>query len=332
MTAHTIHIGIIGTGRVARAHLEAVRDSRDEVELAAVCDVDSGKAKAAAETYGAAKFYLDYREIAGDPDINAVIICLPNHLHHPAVLTLAEAGKNILVEKPMSSNLREADQMIRAARQNGVTLMVGQSRRFSRAIRVARDRLHELGTVFRIDISFLVLFSAPQTDWWSDPKKAGPLVIPLQGSHSLDTIVWLLDKLPSSVYAHTELRNPQFRSADEANMVLGFDSGEIASVQLSLNTSPYAHETLISGNEGTLRIYEFPTEKTYGFRNRVVLNDEIIFNEEEIPSLYANQLSEFVGAIREEREPEASGKDVRRTMQVLEAACRSSWTGRVVRL
>jgi len=332
MARSTIHIGIVGTGRIAKAHLEAVRDSRDDVELAAVCDVDGSKARKAAEAYGAGRSYQDYRQVAEDPRIDAVIICLPNHLHHAAVLTLAEAGKNILVEKPMSANLREADKMIRAARRNRVTLMVGQSRRFSRAIRVVRERLHELGAVFRIDISFLVSFPSPQTAWWSDPKKAGPLVIPLQGSHSLDTIVWLLDKTPSTVYAHTKLKNPQFGSADEANLVLGFESGEIASVQLSLNTSPYVHETLISGDKGTLRVYEYPTEKTYGFRNRVVLNDETIFDEEEIPSLYANELSEFLGAIREQREPMASGKDVRRTMQVLDAACLSSRTGRAVRL
>ena len=325
-------MGIVGTGRVAQAHLEAIRDSNAGVELAAVCDVDGDKAQTAADAYGARRIYQDYRKLAEDSQVDAVIVCLPNHLHHPAVLALAEAGKNILVEKPMSMNLREADQMIRAAQRNHVTLMVGQSRRFSRAIGLVRERLREIGAVFRIDISFLVLFSAPPTDWWSDSRKAGPLVIPLQGSHSIDTVVWLLDKVPSSVYAHTTLHNPRFGSADEANMVLGFDSGEIASVQLSLNTTPYVHETLISGDKGTLRIYEHPTEKTYGFRNRVVLDERTIFDQEEIPSLYANQLSEFAASIREVREPMACGKDVRRTMQVLEAACRSSQTGRVVRL
>ena len=332
MVRSTIRIAIVGTGRVAQAHLEAIRDSKVDVELAAVCDVDGDKAQMAADAYGAERIYQDYRQLAEDSQVDAVIVCLPNYLHHAAVLALAQAGKNILVEKPMSMNLREADQMIRAAKRNRVTLMVGQSRRFSQAIGLVRERLHEIGDVFRIDISFLVLFPAPQTDWWSDARKAGPLVIPLQGSHSLDTVVWLLDKIPSTVYAHTKLHNPRFGTADEANVVLGFDSGEIASVHLSLNTSPYVHETLVSGDKGTLRIYEHPTEKTYGFRNRVLLNERTILDEEEIPSLYANQLSEFVASIREGREPMACGTDVRRTMQVLEAACRSSQTGRVVRL
>ena len=325
-------IGIVGTGRVARAHLEAIRENREDIELGAVCDIDSNKATDAAEKYDAVTIYTDYRRFAADRSIDAAIVCLPNHLHRRTVVELVRAGKHVLVEKPMAMNLQEADLMIRASDDAGVTLMVGQSRRFSRAIGLVRERIREIGTVFRIDISFLVLFPCPQTDWWSDRSKSGPLVIPLQGSHSIDTIVWLLGKTPTTAYACSQLHNPQFASADETNMIFGFESGEIASVQLSLNTSPYVHETTIVGGQGTFRIYEHPTEKTYGFRNRVVLNDQTIFDEEEEPSLYANQLTEFVSAIRENREPESSGRDVRRTMQVLDAACRSSVSNRVVRL
>ena len=245
---------------------------------------------------------------------------------------LAESKKNILVEKPMASNVHEADEMIECAQKNNINLMVGQSRRFMRGVTSARNHLAEIGKIFRIDIKFLVSFPKPQTNWWNDKEKTGPLVIPLQGSHSLDTIVWLLDAVPSSVFAVSKLFNPQFGSADESSIVLGFESGEIASVQLSLNTTPYVHETLITGDKGTIRIYEHPTEKVYGFRNKVFLNDTCIFDEEENPSPYGIQLSEFISSIREDREPIAGAKDVRRTMQVLDAACESSQTGNVITL
>jgi predicted dehydrogenase len=332
MARKKIRIGIVGTGRVAQAHLQAVKESREGVELAAVCDVDGDRARKAAAAYGAGRVYHDYRQLAGDSGVDAAVVCLPNHLHHPAVIALAAAGKDVLVEKPMAMNLREADAMIRAARKNKVTLMVGQSRRFSRAIGLVRERLGEIGRLFRIDISFLVLFASPQTAWWGDRSMAGPLVITLQGSHSVDTVVWLLDRVPDTVYAQTKLVNPSFGTADEASLVLGFAGGEVASVQLSLNTTPYVHETLIAGSRGSLRVFEQPTARTYGFRNRVELNGHTIFDEEEIPSLYANQLSEFVAAIREGREPLASAADVRRSMQVLDAACRSERTRRAVRL
>ena len=194
-------IGIVGTGRVARAHLEAIRENREDIELGAVCDIDSNKATDAAEKYDAVTIYTDYRRFAADRSIDAAIVCLPNHLHRRTVVELVRAGKHVLVEKPMAMNLQEADLMIRASDDAGVTLMVGQSRRFSRAIGLVRERIREIGTVFRIDISFLVLFPCPQTDWWSDRSKSGPLVIPLQGSHSIDTIVWLLGKTPTTAYA-----------------------------------------------------------------------------------------------------------------------------------
>lgn len=329
MQGTMLRIGIVGTGRVAQAHLEAVRECK-EARLVAVCDTDESKARKAAGRFGADTIHTDFRALAADPQIDAAIVCLPNHLHHPAVMELASSGKHVLVEKPMAMNLEETDQMIRAAETAGVTLMVGHSRRFSRAVRIVRERMPEIGSVFRIDISFLVLFTAPQTEWWTDSKKAGPLVIPLQGSHSIDTIAWLLNKIPDTVYAFSQLHNPEFAGADETNMIFGFSSGEIASVQLSLNTSPYVHETLIAGDRGSLKIYEYPTAATYGFHNRVVLNDQTIFDEDEQPSLYANELTEFLSAIRENREPEASGKDVRRTMRILDAACRSSLSKRPV--
>jgi predicted dehydrogenase len=332
MGIRKIRLAVVGTGRIAQAHLNAVRERDRDVELVAVCDADRERAEQTARIRGAGKVYEDYRALAADPDVEAAVVCLPNHLHHPAVLALAEGGKHILVEKPMAMNVREADQMIASAEQHRVTLMVGQSRRFFRSSRLVWERLGDIAPVFRIQISFLVRFPSPQTDWWADRRKAGPLVIPLQGSHSLDTIVWLLDKLPATVYARSNLHNPQFGTADETSLVLGFDSGEIASVQLSLNTEPYVHETLIIGDGGTLRLDEQPTEKVYGFRARVTLNGQTIFDEEETPSPYAIQLSEFMAAVREGREPDASGRDVRRTMQALDAACESSETGRVVRL
>ncbi len=327
-----MRIGVIGTGRVARVHLNAVRDLAGQVELAAVCDAQRGRAERVAAEHGAGAVYTDYREVAADPRVQAAIVCLPNHLHCPAALALAEGGKHVLVEKPMARSLAEADRMIAAAGRHGVTLMVGQSRRFFRSSRLVRERLSDIAPVFRILISFLVRFPAPQTDWWADGQKTGPLVIPLQGSHSLDTVVWLLDSLPESVYARSCLHNRQFGTADETSLVLGFASGELASVQLSLNTEPYVHETLLIGEKGTLRIEEQPTEKVYGFRARVLLNGEPIFDEEELPSPYTIQLAEFLAALRQGREPAASGREVRRTMQVLDAACRSSETGRVVLL
>ena len=312
------------------AHLNAAMDLRDQVELISIADIRGDRAKEVAKGFGVKNVYPDYRDLLSDREIEAVIVCLPNYLHHPVCVDAARAKKHVLVEKPMAMNLREADEMIEEARAHGVTLMVGQSRRFSDAMREIFRRLDDIGSPFRIDINFLVSFPQPPTDWWKSSEKAGGLVILLQGSHSVDTILWLLNRIPSTVFSISRRQNPLWEGEDEANIVLDFDSGELATVHLSLNTSPDLHEAIIVGPKGTMRLFEFPTGKTFGFSYRLDINGKTIFEGEQVPSLYTVQLREFCEAIRETRPPIASGEEVRTTMLVLDAILRSDREGKVV--
>jgi predicted dehydrogenase len=193
-----------------------------------------------------------------------------------------------------------------------------------------RRKMPEIGPPFRIDINFLVSFPEPPTEWWRNAAEAGGLVILLQGSHSIDTIVWLFDKLPTTVFALSRSLSPHWEGEDEANIILGFDSGELASVNLSLNTSPYHHETIIVGSRGTMKLIEYPTDKLFGFSYRLEINGRPILDREQAPSLYAVQLKEFAEAIDQGREPCASGQEVRKTMLVLDEIRRSDQSGQVV--
>lgn len=332
MARGRLKVGLIGVGRVAMAHVNAAMDLKDQIELRAIADLRANRAKEIAGKFGVKNVYSDYHDLLADREIEAVIVCLPNHLHHPVCKEAARALKHILVEKPMAMNLREADEMIEEARAYGVTLMVGQSRRFSDAMIEISKRLDEIGSPFRIDINFLVSFPQPPTEWWKDSEKAGGLVILLQGSHSVDTILCLLEKIPSTVFSISRRLNPLWEGEDEADIVLGFESGELATVHLSLNTSPYLHETLIVGPKGTIRLFEYPTGKTYGFSFRLDVNGNTILEGEQIPSLYTVQLKEFFEAIRDNRPPIAAGEEVRKTMLVLDEIRRSDRQGKVVRL
>lgn len=327
-----LKLGVIGVGRIAMAHVNAAMDLKDQIELIAIADIRADRAKEIAEEFGVINVYSDYHDLLADREIEAVIVCLPNHLHHPVCRDAARAKKHIMVEKPMAMNLKEADEMIEEARTHGVTLMVGQSRRFSDAMKEIFKRLDEIGSPFRIGINFLVSFPQPPTDWWKTSEKAGGLVILLQGSHSVDTILWLLKKTPSTVFSISGRQNPLWEGEDEADIMLGFESGELATVHLSLSTSPYLHEAIIVGPKGTIRLFEYPTEKVFGFFYRLDINGETILEGEQIPSLSTVQLKEFFEAIRDNRPPIASGEEVRKTMLVLDAIRESDRAQKVVRL
>jgi len=131
MSEKKLKLGIIGMGRVSMAHADATKELNKQVKLVAIAELRAERAKEMAEALGVKKVYTDYRELLKNPEIEAVIICLPNYLHHPVCIEAARAGKHILVEKPMCMNLAEADEMISEANKHAITLMVGQSRRFS---------------------------------------------------------------------------------------------------------------------------------------------------------------------------------------------------------
>ena len=325
-----LRLGVIGCGRVAQAHLAAIEFLKEEVDLIAAADVDEKRAKEAKERFGSRLSTSRYDEILSQSEIEAVIITLPNHLHHPVVLQAARAKKHILVEKPIALNTKQAEEMVEKAKQNNIALMVGQSRRFSDAVFELQKKLPQIGKLFRIQISFLVNFPVPPTEWWKRSEEAGGLVILLQGSHSIDSILTWIKKMPLQVCTFSSRQNTQWEGEDEADILLSFDQGELASVHLSLSTSPDIHEAILVGTKGVMRLTEYSTGKPFGFGYHLDLNGKRIYSGDQIPSNYTLQLKEFIDALREHRKPIASGEEVLDTMRVLDAVRLSQREKRVV--
>jgi predicted dehydrogenase len=312
-----LHVSVIGCGGIARAHLDAMRalPARPIVTV----DIDESRARQYADEYGAQRHGTQIEDaFAGDVD--AVIVCLPHHLHRDAVVAAAEHGKHVLTEKPMALSLQEADAMIDAAARYGVCLMVGQVLRFRQANVVARQlirdgRIGEPRNVIRRRLSRSREFHA---GWASDPAQAGGWVLYGYGSHEVDMVLWLLDTHAVRVYAQGRANNPYWNDVDELSLQMELANGAMASLNHSLNSSSGAWDTYITGTAGSM----------------VVANERIAIGEEQMdvpmgPAM-ERQLREFIDAIAAGREPEASGASVRRTMQALEAAKRSLATGQVI--
>ena len=114
---------IVGCGRIATLHAPGYQDHPD-AELWGVCDKNCGRAEAYAREQGAGRVYKSYEEVLADPDVDAVELLVPHHLHCEMAVAACEAGKHVSVQKPMAMNLAECDAMIEAARKNGVKLKV----------------------------------------------------------------------------------------------------------------------------------------------------------------------------------------------------------------
>src|SRR5438132_446124 len=114
----TTRIAVIGLGAIALEHLSAYQRN-DRAELVAVCDIDLERAKARAEQFGVARATGDVEEVLSDPGIDAVSVCVPNVLHAPIAEAALRAGKNVLVEKPMTVTVAEAEALVRAVEETG---------------------------------------------------------------------------------------------------------------------------------------------------------------------------------------------------------------------
>lgn len=327
-----LNIGLIGAGRVAQAHAQACLNLADRVKVVAVADTDPGKARETADRCGAGQAMTDYRRLLELPEVDAVIVSLPHHLHLPVGLECARAGKHLLLEKPMALTAADGRRLVEAADRAGVTFMVGQSRRFSDAVRTLWERRDELGEVWRIVTNFLVFFPEPPTAWWNEKSEAGELIIQLQGSHSLDFIGWFLGRQPEKVFATAHSRNPKCAGSDEADILTMFADGATGSVHLSLNTRPPVHETLVIGTQGSARLVEWGTGAPFEFGLALDLNGKRLVEGVQQPSCYTHQLAEFAAALAEGREPVASGREVLRTVRMTQAAVESAASGTVVTL
>lgn len=118
-----LNVGIIGCGRITDLHAPGYARS-ERARIFAVCDVNQDVAERRKHEWGAERAYTDYHQLLSDPDVQAVEIIVPHHLHKQVCVDACEAGKHVSVQKPMALTVSECDAMIRAARENNVKLKV----------------------------------------------------------------------------------------------------------------------------------------------------------------------------------------------------------------
>ncbi|MBW7454145.1 Gfo/Idh/MocA family protein [Paenibacillus sepulcri] len=338
-----LRLAVVGLGRVSKSHLPAVRELADIMDLAALVTRDEGKLRQEANQWEGVKTYTSYDDAISDPDIDAFLLLLPHDMHAEYSIKALQAGKHVLVEKPMAMNVQEAKEMVEAAKANNVTLMIGQSRRFYKPVMESIRQVREkaIGDLININALLLAHMDKPAADWWKDESKIGGFIIPLWGSHILDYIQWAYGRAPQSVYAQGHSNNPNWTGEDEVAISLNFGEGRMANVLMSFNagsrptdeagltgqriwsTQNSIYDRYLIGSNGLLHLKD-----EYELR----LNGELLEACESTFSNFRWQLEEFADAIREEREPLASGREMIQVMKIMDGCFESMRTGQVVQL
>jgi predicted dehydrogenase len=315
-----ISIGTIGSGGIARAHISAMKGN-DKLKLAAVMDVDYGRADAVAKENNA-KAYGDLDDMLADSDVDAVIVCSPHNIHGEQVVASAKAGKHVLVEKPMALTLKECDDMIKACESAGKILMVGQVMRHypvNRAIKkmIAEGKIGDVGHLIRRRYGYFDTLQ-PGTvygRWYLDLKIGGICVLYCFGPHEYDILHWYLDSPIVEVYAQgtesTELYKGQ---KDSYTSIMKHKNGAVSVLSQTVVSHVGAHDQFIMGSKGSMFLSG----------DKLLMNGEEVAIEGSSGQGMQIQINDFAECCLTGRQPDASGRSVRHTMAVIEATKQSA--------
>lgn len=324
--SHKIRTAVVGTGRVGKSHVQGVLKNPDVMELAGIVEMNRALADQVAEQFHVRAYY-SLEEALADPSIEAFIVALPQYLHYSIGKQILEAGRHVLIEKPLGLNLDEVRGLIDAAEKNNVYVMAGQSRRFYRAIQHAKELLPEIDGPTNLLYNFACIFTEKTAPaWWREEKKSGGLVLGMLGSHSIDLTLWMFDgKEPVSVYAESRNITDIFEGDDASTVIIRFSDGTMATNYLSICNAPYVHNCLIEGKKGSI-FFEHQGDHVgvIGVSSTDVYMNGSKVDAPEEPDCFTLQARELALAIQENRQPSTSGQNVYNTYLVLEAAKESA--------
>jgi len=341
-----VRVGIVGSQFQAECHAASIAMIESEMTVAAVASPTPGNAQKLAHRFKIPKVYTDYREMAADPDIEAVTITSPNKLHCEMTVAFARAGKHVICEKPLCMTLDEADQMIEACRANGVLLLYAEELFFTPKYVKAKEMADNgaFGKPHLIKQS--EKHFGPHSEWFWDVQRSGGGALLDLGCHGIAFAYWFLGRPKiKSVYSHlgTYVHGDKTRADDEAVTIVEFEGNAFSIIENSWARRGGMDDRIEVYGEGGLTIANLhmgnalPTYSEYGFGYAVEKAPTTtgwsypVF-EELWNYGFPQEMRHFARAIRGVEAPQATGEDGKVVLEVVYAAYASAGLGCKVQL
>jgi predicted dehydrogenase len=346
-----MRVGIIGCGTIARNHVAALRGMAD-VDLAAVADVDAGRARAFAAEHNIAHAYDDAERMLAS-GLDAVTVCTPHAAHEAGVLAAAHHGTHVLCEKPIATTLAQARRMVAATAAAGVRFGVLFQRRFWPAAAGVRAAIDDGRLGLPVCGGIVARFNR-DADYYAEPWRGtwateGGGVLMTQAVHHVDLLQWYMGRaVRVTGRCATLVHQGIIEVEDTVGAVVEFASGGIATISAGTTFRPGlgAQVWLSDGNGRTASVMEYPEGVGYLDLSTVpgqkaaadlprpgALPDLPLGRiHDHLVPYHARQVRDFVDAIRENREPAVTGREAMLSLEIVDAIYTSSRTGRPVEL
>ena len=338
-----IGVAVIGTGAIARSHVEAYKSFPERCEVRVLCDLYPEKGeRLAGELSISPQILKDYQEVLSRSDVDLVSICIPPSLHAEVSIAASSAGKHVLVEKPMASSLKECDAMISAAEGTARLLSVVAQNRFKTPMNRLKALLDSgaAGRVLHTTVNSLWWRGQSYYDlWWRGTwEKEGGGCTLNHAVHHVDLLLWMLGmpKELSSVFAN--LNHVNSETEDFSTSILKYDDGSIAQLTASLVHHGEEQQMIYQTERARLSIpwgVSASVEMENGFPK------PCSETEEELQRLYeahpplkheghTGQVEDLLSAIENGRRPFIDGEAGRRTLELIIGIYKSAATGETV--
>jgi UDP-N-acetyl-2-amino-2-deoxyglucuronate dehydrogenase len=348
--AQRLRFALVGAGMIGGVHAKALA-GLDEAELVAVVDADLDKARELADAYGA-DAGIDLDAVLRRPDVDAVTICTPSGLHADGAVAALDAGKHVVVEKPLDVSLAAADRIIDAEKRSGRTVAVISQHRFDRSTEKVLQAVRDghLGTITSAIASHA--WWRGQTyydsgDWRGTWALDGGGAIMNQTVHTINLMVTTVGT-PIEVFAYTGcLAHERIEVEDTAVAVVKFASGALGMIHGTTAAYPGLDASLrVFGSKGSAVISndelvflhenagdapEIAMSEMTGL-NQVTADDALAPEDVPLGRAHRRQLADFVDAVRTGRPPRVGTAEARTSLSVILALYESAATGKPVRL
>jgi 2-hydroxy-4-carboxymuconate semialdehyde hemiacetal dehydrogenase len=300
-------ICLAGTGAMGVIHMKALQKIAG-VEVVSIAARSEASAKAFADEWKIPFCSTSLEACIDRPGVDAVILTTPSDQHADQTVLALAKGKHVQVEIPMALNLSDSERMLAASRAAGKTLMVTHTRRFSSPHREIKRRIREGTFHLHHMVVETYFFRRTNLNMHGQPRSWVDNLLWHHGCHSVDIAQWIVDDPNWDVWGQKGPNHPELGIPMDLTVAMKSKRGPLFSMAMSFNNKgPFGGFYRYIGEEDTYKVYRDSMTDSDG--KEVPLDPMPAFDRQDV---------EFVGAIREGREPESSAASCVPTMALLD--------------